>query len=122
MTRDLRRRFWIMLRIQILATRIIAVPKIEFTRRAAANENFTDAKKRTRQPLPQLVPRRSRPRCRVHLKARPISIATRSNTSRSSPENAFTFALSAAITPTAWSDWLMMGTTISESVVPKVGR
>ena len=85
-------------------------------------QDLTDPKLATREPLRERVLLRRLPRSFAHLKACPIISATRSRTSRSSFENAFSFSLSAVMTPTTLSDLLMIGTTISDSVLWNVGK
>ncbi len=111
------RSFCITLDAKISAAGVLPMTKRKLSLVDPRDQNLTDAAWKNIQPIRGRMLRRL-----VHLNARPINIATRSRTSRSSFENAFTFSLSAVITPTTRSDLLITGTTISESVLWNVGR
>lgn len=103
--RDLRRVIRIAIIYQVPAAGVIAMTQGKRATIAPSNKNFAYPKRRRLR------------RGFDHLNAWPISMATRSSTSRSSFVNAFSFSLSAVITPTTRSDLLMIGTTISDFVL-----
>lgn len=120
--RDLYRGLRIAVSREIVALGIVPMAKGDLSPEPALDENFPDSTGRDLQPIiDRISPRRGR-RLLVHLKACPMREATRSSTSRSSFLNALSVSHSAAITPTTRSELLMIGTTISDRVVWKVGR
>ena len=74
------------------------------------------------QPCCQPIPERAFLRERAHFNARAMRNAACSRKSRSSSVNAFSFSLSTSIRPTTFSASVITGTTISEFVLPNVGR
>lgn len=104
--------------IKIISRRVIAMGKQESPVILAFDRDLPDASQTCRQPVPE----RAFLRERAHFKARAIRNAVCSRKSRSSSVNAFSFSLSTSIRPTTLPDSVITGTTISEFVLPKVGK
>ena len=105
-------------RRQISARRVIAMHKRETSVSLGFDCDLPDAS----QPRCQPLPKRAFLRERAHFKARAMRNATCSRKSRSVSVNASSFSLSTSINPTTFPDSVITGTTISEFVLPNVGR
>ena len=116
------RQFRCVLRVALsseIASRcIIAVRKRKASVIAAVDGDLPDATQACRQPIPE----RAFLREQAHFNARAMRNAACSRKSRSSSVNASSFSLSTSIRPTAFPDSVTTGTTISEFVLPKVGK
>ena len=102
---------------QIILRRVIAMRQREASV-PVLDRDLPDATQARCQP----IPKRAFLRESAHFNARAIRNAVCSRKSRSSSVNAFSFSLSTSIRPTTFPDSVITGTTISEFVLPKVGK
>lgn len=103
---------------QIISPSVVAVREREAPVIPAFDRNLSNAPQTRRQPISE----RAFLRERAHFKARAIRNAACSRKSRSFSVNAPSFSLSTSISPTTLPDSVITGTTISDCVLPKVGR
>ena len=104
--------------LQILSRRILAMRQCKRSIVAAFDRDLPDATPPRGQPISE----RAFLREGAHFKARAIRKAACSRKSRSFSLNAFSFSLSTSMSPTGFPDSVMTGTTISDWVLPKVGK
>ena len=117
-TRQLSRIFRAVMEDEIISSRVLSVKEQKTAFRARFNADLPDAAQACCQPISE----RAFLRESAHFNARAIRKAACSRKSRSSSVKAFSFSLSTSINPTTLSDSVMTGTTISEFVLPNVGR
>src|SRR5688572_19123133 len=116
--RQLGRLFGEAMRREIDSARVVLVRERKAPIIPAFDRDLPDAAQTCRQPIPE----RAFLRERAHFNARAMRNAACSRKSRSSSVNAFSFSLSTSIKPTTFSASVITGTTISEFVLPNVGR
>ena len=103
---------------QSISRGVVPVTESERPVIAACDRNLPDAA----QPRCQPIPKRAFLREGAHFKARAIRKAACSRKSRSFSVKAFSFSLSTSIKPMTLPCSVMTGTTISDIVLPKVGK
>ena len=103
---------------EIVSRSVLAMSESERAVIPGFDGNLSDAPQTRGQPFCQ----RDLLRRAAHFNAREIRKAACSRKSLSASVNAFNFSLSTSIKPTTFPDSVMTGTTISDCVLPNVGK
>lgn len=117
-TRDLDRFLGPRVRLTIFSARIVAMGQGEHPVFLHLDRNLPDSPQTRGHPFCQ----RDFLREAAHFKARAMRKAACSRKSRSDSVNASSFSLSTSISPITFSDSVITGTTISDCVLPNVGK
>jgi len=103
---------------EIISRAIVTVCEKKRSIVAGFDRDLPDATQSIRQPISERAFRRES----AHFKARAIKNAACSRKSRSFSVNAFSFSLSTSMSPTTLFVSVITGTTISDCVLPNVGK
>jgi len=103
---------------EIISRAVVAVREQKLSVVVGFDRDLPDAAQSIRQPIPERAFRRES----AHFKARAIRNAACSRKSRSFSVNAFSFSLSTLMNPTTLLVSVITGTTISDCVLPNVGK